>query len=253
MNEREFGELAAGHALHALSPEDERAFQAALAEHPEWEGIVRTDAATAALLADAAGDVPPPPSVRDALLARIASPVVPPVVERAERDETPAPADAPASARRRRWGPRTWFALAASIAVLVGLGIGASVVAEQLNRPAAVVALDEIESAPDAQSVSVEVEGGGVATAHWSGSLGKAVLVSDGLPALSDAQSFELWFVRDGEPISAGVFEASDGDATALLAGEMHAGDVIAVTVEAAGGSPDGKPTTAPIVAIPTA
>ncbi|WP_404438075.1 hypothetical protein LG322_03745 [Microbacterium aerolatum] len=43
------------------------------------------------------------------------------------------------------------------------------------------------------------------------------------------------------------------GEATALLDGSMHEGDVIAVTVEQAGGSPTGLPTTEPIIAIPTA
>jgi anti-sigma-K factor RskA len=38
-----------------------------------------------------------------------------------------------------------------------------------------------------------------------------------------------------------------------VLAGDMHAGDVIAVTVEQAGGSPSGSPTTDPVVVIPTA
>jgi anti-sigma-K factor RskA len=33
----------------------------------------------------------------------------------------------------------------------------------------------------------------------------------------------------------------------------MHEGDVIAVTVEPAGGSPTGQPTSDPIIAIPTA
>ena len=36
-------------------------------------------------------------------------------------------------------------------------------------------------------------------------------------------------------------------------AGEMHEGDVIAVTVEQGGGSPSGLPTTDPVIAIPTA
>jgi anti-sigma-K factor RskA len=126
-------------------------------------------------------------------------------------------------------------------------------VSQQLTTPASVVALDEIESAPDAQSETVTLADGGVATAHWSEELGKAVLVSDGLPAIADDKSFELWFVRDGAPISAGPFTAEGGTATALLDGTIEPGDVIAVTVETAGGSPNGQPTTDPIVAIATA
>ena len=66
-------------------------------------------------------------------------------------------------------------------------------------------------------------------------------------------ESFELWFVRDGAPISAGTFASEDGTATALLDGSIEPGDVIAVTVEPAGGSPTGQPTSDPIVAIETA
>ena len=72
MNVQEFAELAAGYALDALSPEDAEAFEAALAEHPEWASIVETDAATAADLASGIGEVEPPAHVRAALLSAIA-------------------------------------------------------------------------------------------------------------------------------------------------------------------------------------
>ncbi|HEX5730105.1 anti-sigma factor [Microbacterium sp.] len=264
MNEQEFAELAAGYALSALSPDDERAFETARRQHPEWEHHVTTDAATAALLAEDVPEVAPPPGVRAALLARIGAPgeaghvgaastdIAPPergaALRSDQRDATvPAETTAP-----RRWGARAWFALAASLAILVGVGWGAAFVSQQLSTPASVVALNEIESAPDAQAETVNLSDGGVATAHWSESVGKAVLVTDGLPALADDQSYELWFVRDGDPISAGVFAAADGSTTALLDGSMQPGDVIAVTVEAAGGSPTGQPTSDPIVAIAT-
>ena len=39
MNEQEFAELSAGHALAALSPEDERRYREALAVHPEWAAM----------------------------------------------------------------------------------------------------------------------------------------------------------------------------------------------------------------------
>ena len=283
MNEQDFAELAAGQAVRALSPDDERAYHAALAEHPEWTPIAQADADTAVALADTVAEVAPPPGVRSALLARIAqlpqdsapeadaaAPVAAdtaadtataaadPIAAETPAVETPAAEPAPdtatvQAAERRSW-TRGLLALAASFVLLLGLRFGAVLIGQQLNRPPGVVALEQIEDAPDAQSASVSLQDGGDATAHWSGSLGKAVLVSDGLPVLSDEESFELWFVREGTPISAGVFETDDdGEATAVLTGEMHAGDVIAVTVEQAGGSPSGQPTSDPIVAIPTA
>ena len=257
MNEQEFAELAAGHALHALSPDDSTAFETARRQHPEWEHHVTADAATAALLAEDVVEVAPPPAVREALLAQIGAgrpstdlgagstaPVL-------RSDRSPSTESAPATPRR--WGARSWFALAASLALLVGVGWGAVFVSEQLNTPASVVALDQIESAPDAQSATQTLPDGGEVTAHWSESVGKAVLVSDGLPEIADDESFELWFVRDGAAISAGTFTTEDGTTTALLDGALEAGDVIAVTVEPAGGSPTGQPSSDPIVAIETA
>lgn len=273
MNDKDFEELAVGHALHALSPDDEARFDEALAAHPEWKAVADAAAEDAALLAEAAASVAPPESAREALLALIAetpqegakssvsnapasashSGALGPTAPAASRVATgPAAEESPAAPRARRW-TRTVFALAACLALIVGVGFGASALNNYFNRPPAVVALQEIEGAADAQQVTIELDSGGTATAHWSATQGSAVLVTDGIPSLAEDQTYELWFVRGEAAISAGVFAAEDGRATALLAGEMQAGDVIAVTVEPAGGSPDGKPSTDPVIVIPTA
>jgi anti-sigma-K factor RskA len=254
MNENTFAELAAGYALNALSPSDRRAFETALAEHPEWETHVRTEADTVLLLADSIAPVSPPAAVRDVLLARIKD--TPQTPDAASQEDFAAAGPAPvvpttASAKKGNLR-RRWFTLAASIVAVLALGFGAVTIGQQLTRPAAVVALEQIESASDAQSATVELSDGGEATAHWSPSLGEVVFVSEGLPSLASDQTFELWFVRDEGPISAGTFAADDGTATALLAGEYEPGDVIAVTVEPSGGSPSGEPTSDPILAIAT-
>ncbi|MEV4775583.1 anti-sigma factor [Microbacterium sp. LWH12-1.2] len=257
MNEKEFAELAAGAALHALSPEDDARFRGALAAHPEWRGIVEEDAETAASLAFAL-PVAPPDGIRASLLAQIAQTPQTPHGENSPTSSVPlaeSPLAAPEILERRpqrRWS-RAVLALAACLAVLVGLGIGAVALNQQLNRPADVIALDEIRSADDAAQASIELESGGTATAYWSDSLGAAVLVTDGIAAPSDGETYELWFVRGETPVSAGVFTVDGGDATAALQGDMHTGDVIAVTVEQAGGSPSGQPTSDPVIVIPTA
>lgn len=282
MNESEFEELAAGYALSALSPDDKRAFEEALAAHPEWAHLVDRDLAVAAMLADNAPVVEPPSSLRSSLLSQITAmpqgdaarqmpqgdagrqpehddPPAPDEVA-AEPDEGGAdpdiaiepPLEAAVPARRRRVS-RMWFALAASLALVLGLGAGALFVADQLNPPAAVVALDRIEAASDAQTAVGEFVNGGSATLHWSEEIGEAVLTTDSLPDIDADRAFELWYVRDGGAISAGVFDASGDSATALLSGPMSPGDIVAITVEQAGGSPEGLPTTDPILAIPTA
>ncbi|WP_314426020.1 anti-sigma factor [uncultured Microbacterium sp.] len=268
MNEQEFAELAAGAALDALSPDDAQRYHAALVAHPEWQNIVDADAESAAFLADGAQLATPAPGIRAELLARIAAtpqtgdivdaeiagaPMIAAPsdeVDRASVAETAAGATAPKAPAHPL---RVLFALAACLALLVGVGVGAVALNDYVNRPASVVALQDIQSAEDAQQASIELADGGTATAHWSASLGTAVLVADGIDPLPEDRAYELWFVRGETPISAGVFEADGGEATAVLAGEMHEGDVIAVTVEEAGGSPTGLPTTEPVIAIPTA
>jgi len=154
---------------------------------------------------------------------------------------------------RRRW-TRGLMALAACLTLLAGVGFGAGVVHNWLNRPPSVVALDEINEAPDVRSATVVMDGGLTATAYWSAEQGKAVLVSEGLPSIPDDETFEMWLIRDDDPTSAGTFTAEAGSrATSVLEGEVQPGDVIAVTVEPAGGAPAGVPTSDPIVAVPTA
>ncbi|MFK4789357.1 anti-sigma factor domain-containing protein [Microbacterium sp. ZW T5_56] len=277
MNESEFAELSAGHSLGSLSDADERRYREALAEHPQWRSVADADAETAALLADGVSEVAPPAAARDALLALIsktpqegADSSVPSAVAPRPSTEGPSSVDRPAAEsptvpssdaasaseaaavppKRRR---RAFFALAACLAILVGLGVSASMIVPQLLRPAAVVALDRIEGAPDAQERTVSLETGGSATAHWSASIGEAVLVTDGLDRLDENQAYELWFVRGDGAVSAGVFDAADGPTTAQLQGAMKPGDAIAVTIEQAGGSSTGVPTSDPIIVIPTA
>lgn len=244
MEEEEFRDLAAGHALNALSAEDELRFQQLLATHPAWSTIVATELDTAAALADGVDEVVPRPQVRDALLAKITS-----VPQDARVDDAAPPPEAAPVHRRSR--SRTWFALAASLAFILALGIGGLALGRLLTpEDGAQVALEQIQDAPDAQSASVVLDDGASATAHWSASTGRAVLVTDGMPTLEDDKTFEMWFIRDGTPLPAGTFSADD--AVSELAGTFQPGDVIAVTVEAAGGSPSGLPTTDAMFAITT-
>ncbi len=144
------------------------------------------------------------------------------------------------------------FALVASMVLLVGIGWGAGSISEMLSRTPAESTLIQIQAAPDAAEASGDLTDGGTATVHWSESLGEVVLVSQALPEIPADRTFELWYVRGDEAISAGTFDPSGGRVAAALEGGMQAGDTIAVTIEPAGGAPDGTPTSAPIVAIPT-
>lgn len=243
--------MSAASALGALDAEQQRAFELARQMHPEWQGIAERDLEAAAALAEAVPEVAPPEELRHHLLTRIA---LAPQTDAIAVIAPPAPDTATIQTQSRTRWMRGMFALAASFVLLVSLGFAAVSVNEWINRPSeAVIALEQVQAAPDVQSARAEIEGGGDSTVYWSQALGKAVIVSAGLPQIAEDQSFELWFIRDETPIAAGAYDPSgDASQTWLLQGEMEPGDLIAITVEPQGGSPDGTPSGAPIVAIPT-
>lgn len=251
MNLQDFRQLSAGHALHALSPEDEIAFAHALVAHPEWQLIVDEDIEAAAAIGDASPNAAPAPNVRANLLELIGN--MPQQPAGGSPAAELAPPVAPVNHRPRATQGRRrtlWvgaFALAASVAVLTAVTLG-----PQLFGPGpslANVALTEVSQASDVQEQTVQVSGGGNATLHWSDELDRAVLVAEQLPKLADDKDVEVWLVRGETPISVGVL--APDDEPAVLDG-FRPGDVVALTVEAAGGSPSGAPTTDPIAAITT-
>ncbi|QBE49027.1 anti-sigma factor [Leucobacter triazinivorans] len=269
MNEQHFRELSAARALHALSPEEERAFSEALAAHPEWQRVVDEDLETAGSLGAASAAAEPPAASRAAILDLVSrSPQFEPPAQDArggapgaahdapEPRNAPAPpgggaspeADAPRA--RRRAG---WFALAASIAVLLAVAIALPLRGALEAQDPVTIALQQVGSAGDARTSTVELADGGEATLHWSDSEQQAVLVADGMQPAPDDHDYELWIVRGDQPISLGVMRAEDDGDAAVLADGFEPGDAVAVTVEQQGGSPTGLPTTDPVVVIATA
>ena len=264
MNEQQFRELSAARAVHALSPDEERAFSAALAAHPEWTVIADEDAETAAEIV--ADEVAPPPAIRAALLdaiervpqdgASTGAPAVAPVEVPAQerRDATGSVETSASRPSRLSRGRAAWFALAACGALLLALVIAFPVRSALAPNDPVSVALERVESASDAQVFTAEFDGSGRASVHWSASEDRAVFVAEGLPELSGERDFELWIVRGDTPISLGVIAADGGgEEVAALAPGFRDGDIVAVTIEQRGGSPTGAPTTDPILAVASA
>lgn len=144
------------------------------------------------------------------------------------------------------------LAVVATVALIAGVGSGL-LIALQPPPPPGVAALERVQGARDAQQAAMQVPGGGEAMLVWSESQGTAVLLTAGLPAAPSGHTYELWYVRGEERIPAGTFDPDErGAATVLVAGEMHEGDTVAVTVEVLGGAPDGVPSDQLVFAIPT-
>lgn len=277
MNEQQFRELSAARALHALSPEEEQTFSEALAAHPEWLRIVDEDRETVASLAASTAEVAPPRAARGAILALIAqSPQfeaghapgerahsAPAAPEAPAADSKPARAtdlvpelieepEDPELAFTRSRRKTAWFGLAASVAVLLAIALALPVGGMMAPQDPVSVALQQVESAPDSRSATVNV-GSGEATLLWSDSTQQAVFMTDGMEAAPENHDYEVWIVRGDQPISLGVMHADANGGGAVLAEGFTPGDALAVTIEDRGGSPTGAPTTDPVVVVASA
>ncbi|MGK9146325.1 anti-sigma factor [Plantibacter flavus] len=288
-------DLAAGHALHTLTPREQERFDRLRAEHDS----VRDEAAefeeTVAMLDLAAPPVQPSAALKSSLMAAIqnlpqlpaetqattvaaeptqatavaaeptlAPAVVPsaePALTKPRFGETPAtvPVAQPAApvvgaAERKaasRWRRGT-LGMVVGAAAAIGLIFGGVGLANTFGGGSLTqtVALAEINAAPDVQRAKVSMDDA-TATLVWSGELGKSALLVDGLGSLPADKVYELWYIGEGGPVSAGTFSAANGTTWRVLDGAMSAGDKVGVTVEPQGGSK--QPTTDPIMVIETA
>lgn len=159
---------------------------------------------------------------------------------------------------RSRWYSGPASALVAAVA-LVAVLLGANVVTSALNNGNGLqeaLQLAYIEAQPDAARETIRLtnitdEQQVTATLVWSGSLAESVFIVDGLATLPRDKTYELWYIGEDGPVSAGVFNTQRvGGSWQVLEGSMSAGDAVGVTVEPAGGSE--QPTTDPLIVIRT-
>lgn len=222
---------AASYAVDALTESERREFQQQLRRSPHRAAEVDEFAETAALLGLATAPVAPSPSLRAGIMQAVAT--------------TPQLSNV----TRGPWFRRPVAAVLGAAAALL-LIAGAATVALQPGREPSVV--EQIASADDHERVIGEVTGGGRVTVVWSESLGRAVILVDGLAELPADRVYQAWLIDEaGHAAPNAVFGASGSQTLAVaLTGRLDAGDAIGITIEPAGGS--DIPTTTPIVVIPT-
>ncbi len=233
-----YEELAAGHALHALEPEDEQAFVAHLAGCARCERDLAEHEATLAHLAYAPDAAEPPPSllvgIRAGVLASGREATFPdgpgPVAQQPASDAAPVQL---ADARRERDARKLrraglWMGLAAAFALVVSLG--AWNVLLQQDR-------DEQDEWGDRMRLAVEQlrddatdtvplhgdDGDVVAVALVSGQ--EMSLVIDGLPVNDAGTTYVLWGEsRYGDKRAVGAFDVTDGELDVLGGMKIQAG-----------------------------
>ncbi|WP_022894110.1 anti-sigma factor [Agromyces subbeticus] len=254
-----FQRLAAAHALDALDQDDLAAFVRALDADPELRDELDRYAEAAAQLGAATLPEAPPPALKARLMAQLDE--VPQQRPDPELHLVPDAASAPAAsearpgpaeqAARRRWFQRPGAVIAvaaASVALVTGaiVGVGWS----GPNGWGAQREMAAIAEAPDVQTVTHEVEGGGAITLYWSADQARSGVVVEGLPDVGDDETYELWYIDEAGAQSAGTFDVRGDETWRVLDGSFAPGVAVGVTVEPAGGSP--QPTTDPIVVIAT-
>lgn len=253
-----FEELAAGHALHALEPEDEQVFTSHLEGCARCERDLAEHAATLAHLAYAPDAADPPPALLEGIRAGIRS------SGREVRFPEPAvPVVSLETARRRRDSTRmrraaVWTSMAAAAALVLGLGGWVTALlqdrdeqAQLSGRLAAVVSqiADESTNTVPLQGESGEV----VAVALVRGN--EMSLVVDGLPVNDAATTYVLWGEsRYGDKRAVGAFDVTTGDLDVLSGMRLQAGvsDVVRLLVTREQGDVAPPIPTLPVLAAGT-
>jgi anti-sigma-K factor RskA len=203
------GEELVALLLGDVTDDERRELERHLDECSACEAVFEELATTTGELAMAAPPAPPPPGLRAAVLDGI------------REAESPS---VPATPRRRsRWLRWPRIAVPALAAVAVA---------------AAIVFAVQASEGPTTRTVALS---GGAGSVHVQGS--SAWMDPSGMTPAPAGRTYEVWVIRDGTPRPAGTFP--DGTARVSLSQDVAPGDVIAVTVEPAGGS--AKPTSSPV------
>jgi anti-sigma-K factor RskA len=260
--------LAAEYALGTLDAEERAQAETLMSIDDDFLAMVRAWEHQLGALNQMVGSVEPRPEVWDKIKAAIGHSVP---QEQPVRP-APAPSQAPAwiepadnsnvirlASRVRRWRniATVASAIAAALVAMIAVGISVPDLLPDIIRPGprtqVVEARPPPAQKPSAQYVAVlQKEGGSPAFILTVDDATRNFTVRRvGAPA-EPGKSFELWLISDKlpQPRSLGVVGASEFTSRPALASydqEMVRSATYAVTVEQAGGSPDGTPHSAPV------
>lgn len=238
--------LTGAYVCHALEPAEREAFERHLAQCPACTAEVAELRETAALLASAAAETPPP-RLKSAVEARIAvTRQIPPLV-----DHGPAARAAGARPPRRRWFAALGWGLAAGLAVAVAvLGVRVNDQQHQIDQAGQRnTAITALLSAPDTRADSAGVTTGGIGTVLVSRSLDEAAITVNGLAQLPPGHAYQLWMMGPSGARSGGLLPPGTQASDSILAHGLGDARTIGLTVEPAGGS--AQPTTTPVMVLP--
>jgi anti-sigma-K factor RskA len=229
-------ELTAGYALDALDADERSAYEAHLAGCEHCQQELESFWMTTEALAVAASGPEPSAALRGRILTAV----------RAEPPQNVIPLES----RRRRAAPVLGGVAAVAAVVALAVGLWTSSLSSDLDETRAALERAQANAAvladPGARTVSLEAgEGRLVVDAD-----GRAVLVLDGLDPVGSGRTYEMWIVPGGDLSQAnpaGLFRGDEGMEIVGVDGTVRPGDLVAVTIEQAGGAE--TPTLPPVAA----
>ena len=245
-------DLAGLYVLDALEPEEYEQVREHLATcreaHPEFEEL----GAVVPALAMTWEPFDAPPALKSRVMAAIS----------AEREQAqpwsvaPAVSDMPVIVfDRPRWQSVSMWGLAAiAIVVIAVLGAWTMVLQSRVNhaeeRVATIAQAIAVSTDPNADVAILRGTGSAAGASGFAAIPpdGDGYIVMVGLPQPPPGETYQAWYLVDGQPTSAGLMSV-DEDGYAILEGvqSLPGTDLIALTVEVAGGVP--APTGDPVVA----
>ena len=237
-------DLVAVYALDALEDNEASTVEDHVRDCPRCTEDLKAHRETAALLAYEGADAP------EGLWDRIAAGITP-------EPEDARPALELIVGERRgaeRPGARTWAwraAAAAAVVVVAGTGVEIAHQDHRINQLSSALAdqslLQQATAAgldPSARRLALTSSDGSVQATAAVLPDGVGYLVDSAMPGLPATETYQLWSLTSGKPVSAGLM-GSHPSVTRFHLAPGASG--MAVTVEPAGGS--AQPTTQPVAA----
>jgi anti-sigma-K factor RskA len=266
--------LAAEYALGTLDADERAQVETMMSVDPDFTAMLQAWEYRLGVLNQMVGSVEPNPAVWDRIKAEVGlaepqAPLLLPEPPALVAPEIVAPVAAVDNSnvilfakRARRWRNVASFttAIAAALVALIGIGVYQPDLLPGGIRPKPRTQIVEVKAPPipappSAQYVAVlQKEGGSPAFILTVDAATKNFTVRKVGAQPEAGKSFELWLISDKlpKPRSLGVIGANDFTARPTLASydtDLVNNATYAVTVEQAGGSPDGNPHSTPVFA----
>jgi anti-sigma-K factor RskA len=267
--------LAAEYALGTLDADERAQAETMISADKDFAGIVQAWEFRLGVLNQMVGSVEPRPLVWDSIKseilksapqAAIVLPEAPPSPPTAAVTESAAPVVDDSNVISLAGQVRRWrnvsslaTAIAAALVALIGLQIFLPDLLPETMRPEPRTKIVEVKTSapvprPGAQYVALlQGQSGGPAfILTVDGATRDLTVRKVGAPPTEAGKSYELWLISDklgGRPRSLGVIGTSEFTSRPVLASydsDVISGATYAVTVEQAGGSPDGAPHSTP-------